>query len=216
MDMDKRGLRYLAYVDAAGEVTYWLAQRLTDAWTIAYRLTYTGTGVRRRARIHEARIVACGVEAFTPDQWHSATTPFSFDRARRGMTARRFADALAAVVGELPHNDAVDEQWAEMLGHPAASVEKPPRAPAIGRPGRPRSFYAEVAMRYHHVEHVARREPGASTRGTLARHYKVNVTAIGKWLQTARRYGLLTPVVPGQRGSMATNLAKQLSEWGKK
>jgi hypothetical protein len=68
---------------------------------------------------------------------------------------------------------------------------------------------AKFALRYDYVENHRQREAGASTRKTLAEKYDVPVTTIGKWIRIARQHGLLTPVTRGQRGGMATALARE-------
>lgn len=220
--MDTRGIGYLVVESKAGN-EYWLKLPIGERWTAAYRLTFEGEGVRRRARIIELRVVPGRAGDFYPNRnyesWESrerasgrAATPFSFDAIRRGVTARLFADALAVVGTLIPHDDEPDD-W----GTPAFQLESASsKHRAAGRPGRPLTFYAKFAVRYSDVEHGTRRERGASTRAILARQYKVPVTTIGKWIRTARQHGFLTPVVRGQRGGMATNVARELSARGEK
>ena len=81
-----------------------------------------------------------------------------------------------------------------------------------GRPGRPKADYAKFALRYHAIEHDSRREPGQSTRKILSREWKVPVSTVAKRLRTARKLGFLTEVVRGQRGSMATRLAREVAK----
>ena len=223
--MDIRGLGYLVLDERRGGKApqYWLTVRLKPGWMAAYRITYHGDGSQRRARIRELRVVpvpGLGAE-FLPSYPYErleakletagkAMAPFSFESIRRYLTARRFADALAAVGSLIPDEETPDE-W----GSPATQLEKHQRQ-SVGRPALPLSFYAAFAMRYHSVEHAPRREPGTSTRAELARKYDVPVSTIGKWIRTARLKKLLTPAIPGRRGGMATDLAKQFSKKGTK
>jgi hypothetical protein len=128
---------------------------------------------------------------------------------RRRLTARRFADGLAAV-GSLIGRDEPDFDPRE-YGDPPARL----KGSAVRRPGRPRvrppAFYAKFALRYEYIENVSRREPGDSTRELLARQYKVPLTTIGKWIRVARQRGFLTKVVRGQRGGQATRRAHDVN-----
>ena len=207
-----------------GAEDYWLMVPLDNKWTAAYRLAYHGQGAHRRTRICELRIVRCRPGEFDPridfEIWgiHPLSAgpprpvfpPFSFEAVRRGITARLFTDALAAVPAMLPPDDPPDD-W----GNPPSRLER--TRTRRGRPIRyPPVFYAEFAVRYHDVEHDERREPGASTRAILAKRYKVPLTTIGKWIRIARQRGFLTRVVRGQRGGMATHAARELMKRGPK
>jgi hypothetical protein len=200
---------------------YWLMVPLDNKWTAAYRLAYHGDGAHRRARICELRIVRCRPGDFHPridfEKWglhplskvpRPVFPPFSFEAVRHGITARLFADALAAVPALIPPDDA-PEEW----GGPASRLES--TRPRRGRPvSYSPEFYAEFAVRYHNVEHDERRERSASTRALLAKRYKVPLTTIGKWIRIARQRGFLTRVVRGQRGGMATHAARALTKRG--
>jgi hypothetical protein len=196
---------------------YWLSIALGDGWSVGYRLEYHGSGAERRARILEARIVPCGrpgeffpkrdakVMAAMATRRGETIGPFSFAAIRRGVTARHFADSLAAVALRVTQGPAAHPVW----GDPASRVEQPRRG--AGRPGRPRTHYAEFAVRYEAVECDPDRVR-TSTRNILARQYKKPVSTIAKWIRTARQLGFLTPVTRGQRGGRATPIAYTLSE----
>jgi len=217
---------YYTEETARGAKEYWLTVRLVDGWIAAYRVIYRGDGAHRRAHIGELRIVPAlsGQHAnFSPSvrydfyeriaKAHGRTIPpFAFEAVRPILTPRFFADALA-VLGKFRQDDK-DDPWEDPLWPPplgAARVE--PVAPtrrAPGRPPRDPLFYAKLAVAYDQVEHFSRREPGASTRATLARRYKVPVTTIAKWIRTARQHKFLTPVRRGQRGGQAMPTAHEL------
>ena len=193
----------------------WLQIEVAPGWTAAYRVTFQGDGPRRRTRIHELRIVPTSTalgRSFQPQfnyaAWESSRqAPFSFEAIRRRLTMRAVSDALTAVRTEVADLDTDDAWWIDFMT-PSAAVETPRRGP--GRPRRPLEFYAEFAQRYHQVENLRRREAGDSTREVLAKEYKVPVTTIGKWIRVARQQKLLTPVVRGQRGGVATPRAAQV------
>jgi hypothetical protein len=94
------------------------------------------------------------------------------------------------------------------LGRPADPSAR--RSP--GRPGRPKKFYAKLALEYERIEHGTRRDLGKSTREVLARRHKVPITTIGKWLQQARQRGFITKGERGQRGGNATDLARVIAQ----
>ena len=197
------------------DAQHWLGVALGDGWTVVYRLAYEGQGAKRRARILEARIIPCPLADFVPHRditlaadvakrregWTSG--PFSFAAVHRRVTARHFADSLAAIASRL--TAAAHPAW----GFPASHVEQPRRG--AGRPARPPTFYAAFAVRYAAVESDLRRVR-TSTRNILARQYKKPVSTIGKWIWTARQLGFLTPVTRGKRGGLATPIAYTLSE----
>jgi hypothetical protein len=188
-------------------------------WAVAIRVTYAGEGAKRRARVHEVRVVPGEPGEFDPQRdyamWEqrvgaSRRRPFSFEMLRRRVTLRHLADALRAFV-KTPA-DAADDDLADEV----QSTDRIETVRRGGRPARPLRFYAKVALAYERIERNERREPQASTRAILAKRYKVNLTTIARWIHVARKRGLLTPVTRGSRGGMATEKARYLVEQGDK
>jgi hypothetical protein len=174
-------------------------------WIVAYRVVFRERGTRRRARIVELRISA---SEFLPRPVNDPRATFSFDAVRRGVTERQFQAALAATVDALT-SDPFLEQVAKTI-KPVRQLRNSAEGRGAGRPGRPRSFYAKFAIRYHDVEHDERREPGTSTHAILATEYSKPPTTIAKWIRIARQQGFLTPAHRGQRGGMRTEAALAL------
>jgi hypothetical protein len=162
---------------------------------VAYRVSYTAQGSRRRARIHEIRIVPKLPSGFDP-ALDSGTVPasaLSFAALRRRVTARHFGHAMQAVRVPDPK---------------PARVATRRRGP--GRPPLPAHFYASLAVHYARVENDTRRDGRESTRDKLAAHYQVPVTTIAKWIHMARQRGFLTSVARGERGGQVTELAARV------
>ena len=190
----------------------WVWYSLADGWTVAYRVSYTGEGARRRARVHEVRIVPEADHFNGPKQNYVVyeqmladrgrrIPPFSFEAVRRRVTPKMLSHVLHAYA-TTPGLAGTDAP-----GFRAAKLAKPRRG---GRPTRPLRFYARFAVAYERVENNDRREPGTSTRAILARRYDVPPTTVAKWIKVARERGLLTRVRRGERGGMATEHARQL------
>lgn len=189
----------------SGPPEYWLLLPIDDEWTIGYRLEFAGEGARERARIAEVRILPRKPFEFLLPHRLSApsTRPFSFERARRSLAARRVNDVLAAhVPGPSP--------W-------PTGVTSTPGSRKKGRPVKyGPQFYAAFAKQYDRIENAIKRS-GTSTRDELAKRYKVSNANIGKWIAIARRFGFLSPVDRGQRGGTVTTKALELlNRQGKK
>ena len=164
-----------------------------DDWIATYRLAFGGRP--RRARIMELRISYTGKRR---------NGQFSFERLRR-LTERGFVDALASTV------QGADSRALEIMKFPTARLVRPKtEGRGAGRPGLSRKHYAEVAVRYHAIEHDENREPRSSTRELLRKRYypKATPAMIGKWLTTAGKHGFLTPVARGSRHRYATATAR--------
>jgi uncharacterized caspase-like protein len=81
----------------------------------------------------------------------------------------------------------------------------------VGRPAKPRPFYAEIACEYDDVEHVQRDDGRLSTRKVIAERHRVPESTVIGWLRTCRRLGFLTTTARGQRGARATTAALVLA-----
>ena len=130
---------------------------------------------------------------------------------RRGVTEKSFDSALRATRTNL--QDRHGQPGLALFGYPATRHHQKHEGRGAGRLGRPRPFYALLAVRYDQIEHQFLREPGSSTRQVLKKHFykDASLAAIGKWLTTARAQGFLPSVVRGQRGSRATDIARKLA-----
>ncbi len=203
------------FVGQAFIVDDWLEVPIGDGWLAAYRLAHVGPPEHPRTRILEVRVFPDEPD-HTAGDWSAAVlgravtpaaTAFSFERLRRGVTEKLFNAALSATRANAERHRAL-----EAFGHPARRHQPAHEGRGAGRPRLPAMFYARLAVRYHAIEHHRRREPRMSTRTLLQQRYypEASVAAIGKWLSTARRHGLLTKTERGGRGSMATMAARQL------
>jgi hypothetical protein len=202
---------------------HWLEIPIGKGWIAAYRLQHTGRGSRRRTtQILEVRVFPDEHGDRRAGEWSAAVlgTParkprmaFSFERVRRGITERSFNAALAAT-GE----NASRQGASHVFGTPGTRHGGSRReGRGAGRPRlRDNAFYAKLAVRYDAIEHSDRREPGESTRRTLAKTYQqqlghtVTENNIGKWLQQAYALGFLTPSLQGSRRRRATKAARDL------
>ena len=213
----KLDLRQAHFAGGAYVTDDWLEIPIGDGWIAAYRLAHAGSPRAPRTRILEVRVFPDERERVASGEWSAAVLgnrakalrQFSFERLRRGVTEKSFDAALQATRANAEKHGAL-----EAFGHPGRGHRSDREGRGAGRPGRQRSFYALVAVRYHRIEHHSRRPVGTSTREVLrARHYPdASTAAIGKWLTTARRLGFLTKVSRGQRGAMATDIARALAE----
>ena len=195
----------------------WLEIPIGDGRIAAYRLAHAGRPSAPRTRILEVRVFPDERERVASGEWSAAVLgnrakalkQFSFERLRRGVTEKSFDAALQATRASAEKHGAL-----EAFGHPARGHRSDREGRGAGRPGRQRSFYALVAVRYDRIEHDFRRVPGTSTRELLKERYypKATLAAIGKWLTTARKQGLLTKVARGSRASRATDIAQQLAK----
>jgi hypothetical protein len=207
-------IAYYVEEDATGEQP-WVLIGLDIGWAAAYRVRDQGDASDGRLQILELRIVPSpfGRDARRAFDSRRRTpvaplTPFSFDTVRR-ITARSFDDAVAALVTMPAIEGEAPGEW-----RPRAEREQTRARRGPGRPSRPRTFYAEFAVRYDDIENNDNRERQVSTREILRRKYKVPLTTIGKWIRVARECGFLTAVTRGQRGGRATPAARALVQKG--
>jgi hypothetical protein len=209
------------FVGEARVLEDWLEVPIGDGWIAAYRVVHGGRPDAPRTRILEVRVFPDEIDRATLGEWsaavlgHRATTAhrFSFERLRRGVTEKAFNTALEATRAPL-----VNRRGAlQYFGYPAARHHAEHEGRGAGRPGRQRTFYAKLAVRYDAIEQNPRREPRTSTRKLLQHRYyqDASLADIGKWLTTARRQGFLTTVARGARGSRATEAARTLAKRSK-
>jgi hypothetical protein len=201
---------------------HWLEVPIGEGWIAAYRLQHTGRGSRRRTQILEVRVFPDERGDRRAGEWSAAVlgtpsrklrTAFSFERVRRGITERSFNAALAATGENASHQGASHVFGTPGTRHAGSRHE----GRGAGRPRlRDDAFYAKLAVRYDALEHSDRREPGESTRRTLAKTYQqqightVTENDIGKWLQQACALGFLTASLQGSRRRRATDAAREL------
>jgi hypothetical protein len=213
--MPKREPEATVYVTESGEIQLWVKMPLLKGWIAAYWVVFQGLGSARRARIAELRVTSPSF--LDPLRKGPVTVPranLSFDAVRRHITEREFQAALTATVDWLT-GEPFMRQVAQVI-RPVKPMRRISEGRGAGRPGRPRSFYAKFANRYHEIENDQRREPGASTHATLAKEYDVAKTTIAKWIRIARQQELITKARRrGERGGMSTAAARALLRGGK-
>jgi hypothetical protein len=218
LQLDPRRTPFVA--GAVGAEDHWLEIPLGHGWIAAYRLAHRGPAERRRTHILELRVFP-DERDHDAGEWsglflgtHATTrTPFAFERVRRGVTEKGFNAALAATRQVAEQAGALARLGAPARRQAGSRVE----GRGAGRPPKyPRVFFARLALEYHRIEHLSRKEPGKSTRQILADRHDKPVTTIAKWLWRARRFGFLTKEGKGARGSYATEAAKTLYEQERK
>lgn len=217
LDLRPQAGRPLFTVGETRVIEDWLEVPIGGGWIAAYRIAHSGDPETPQTRILEVRIFPDEPKRPIAGEWSAKVrggrarvrTAFSFERLRRGVTEKSFNAALQATRSNAEERNALGA-----FGYPAKQrMGSGDEGRGAGRPGLSRSFYALVAVRYHEIEHDPDRDPGTSSRRTLKQRYypKASLDAIGKWLTTARKQGLLTNVNRGSRGSMATGVAYALA-----